>query len=37
MEIFSFFANELSKPAVATMTEGLPSYVLDGLFDSFGK
>ena len=43
MEIFSVFEDGLSKPAVATMAEGsistsdLPSYILDGLFDRFGK
>ena len=40
MEIFPIFEDGLSK---STMAEGsisssdLPSYVLDGLFDSFGK
>ena len=43
MEIFSVFEDGLYKPAVATLAEGsistsdLPSYVLDGLFGSFGE
>ena len=40
---FHVFEDGLSKPVVATMAEGsistsdLPLYILDGLFDSFGK
>ena len=43
MVIFSVFEDELSEPVVATMVEGsistsdLPSYVLDGIFNSIGE